>query len=103
MFQRMFKDAKAGWLVDDDETDSKTGEVEQMSAQQMINVNKESDKISLYKHSIFTKQPMSAKLEKMMYPDNPKFLDGKIEIIIPKKWPYDNGYHGDASNPPASA
>ena len=99
----MFDDSASwGWLVDDDKKDDTTGEVS-MSIQQMVGANNETDKISLYKHSIFQKQQMSAETEKVFYPDNPKFLDGNIEINIPKEWPYDSGYHVLPSRPKAQA
>ena len=96
MLQKVFNESKNwGWLLDE-ETDEKTNEVTSMSVHQTMGLaSVDKSKTQMYTTSIFNSKPqMSEYVEKKYYPDNPKFLDGKIEINVPKTGMYNSGWHG---------
>ena len=64
-----------------------------MSTWQMMGMTGHNPSKRVRKSSLFKPQKMSSQLENMLYPDNPKFLDAKVDINVPKSALYNSGFH----------
>ena len=66
----------------------------EMSTWQMLGMTGRNPNKQLQQSSLFGQRKKNDTLESFLFPDNPKFLDGRININIPKGTLYHSGYHG---------
>ena len=60
---------------------------------QMMGVNGHNPNKRLRQSTLFRPQKIDTKLEQMLYSDNPKFIDNKRDINVPKGKLFYSGYH----------